>query len=77
MFARTMSYSLGRSLEDAWRFFASGEADVIRVSELRARSDDPVGYIMLRLHDCFAQHREHVRALTERLWAHQVKQPAA
>jgi hypothetical protein len=31
-------------------------------------------FVGRRLHNCFAQHRERVRALTERLWAEKAKE---
>jgi len=77
MLARTASWGFGRTLEDAWKFFTSGEVDVISVCKLHMPHNEGVRYSMWRLHDCFARHRDRVHALTERLWAHQVKQPAA
>ena len=65
-----MSYFLGDPLEDSWKQFTSGEADII-VEALQINTDDPVLYNARRLHDCFAQHRERVRSVTERLFAHQ------
>ena len=68
-----MSYFFGDSLEDSWKQFTSDEADII-VEALQVNIDDPIRYNARRLHDCFAQHRERVRAVTERLLARQVEQ---
>lgn len=65
------------SLEAVYKLFTSGEADVINRSEIARIREIPDRYVARKLHECFAEHRERVHALTQRLWAHQVKQTAA
>lgn len=66
-----------RSLESAYQGFLIGIGDVISVSELKQHPDAPDRYHVHCLHDCFEEHRDGVRALTGRVWAHQVKQSVA
>jgi hypothetical protein len=75
--ARFISSANGRTLEDAWRLFTAGEADALEPNDLRGNLDNQPSHLMYKLHECWAEHRERVRALTQRLWEHQVKQSAA
>ncbi len=72
---RALNSTFGLSLEDAHRLYAGGHADVI-ASTFSNPGDGP-RYEAKRMHDCFAQHRARIRALTYKLWSHKVKQSAA
>lgn len=65
----------GLSLENAYQLVVAGEADVIQPTF--SNPSEGSRYSAKRVYDCFAQHRDHVRALTDQLWAHQVKQLSA
>lgn len=73
----TIADAFGHSLEEAWNFFTSEKADIIGVCEISAKPKSPPSYTVSKLHKCWAQHRERVRALTMTVWAHQLKDSVA
>lgn len=70
--------SSGLTLNDALRIFDARHADII--SPTHSNPGEPLQYSVKVLHDRWVEHRERVRALTQRLiqeWISQINQPAA
>ena len=70
-----MDSTFGFSLESAHQLFVAGHADLIALTF--SNPGDGPRYNAKLVHDCFAQHRDRIRALTDKLWTHLVKQSAA
>ncbi len=67
-------------LDAAYNLFAARVGDVLqstRSKHLPAVAGEVAQYRVHILHECFAEHRERVRALTERLWQPQLQQSVA